>query len=131
MHACARQPTPPPRRRRPQVIIDTASPSAPEKRPIKADSALMHPSTKVIALKAAVPGVEGDNLQIFNLATKSKLKSVQFPQQVVFWKWVTPSKLGLVTATAVYHWDVEVGAEQGRPLRAQRSGAGSLLARRG
>lgn len=94
----------------PQVIIDTASPSAPEKRPIKADSALMHPSTKVIALKAAVPGVEGDNLQIFNLATKAKLKSVQFPQSVVFWKWVTPSKLGLVTAMAVYHWDVEVRA---------------------
>jgi hypothetical protein len=97
------------------VIIDTASPSAPEKRPIKADSALMHPSTKVIALKAAVPGVEGDNLQIFNLATKSKLKSVQFPQQVVFWKWVTPSKLGLVTATAVYHWDVEGAA--GDPVK--------------
>ena len=91
------------------MIIDTANPSAPEKWPIKADSAIMNPVSKVIALKASVPGVEGDNLQIFNLATKSKLKSVQFPQPVVFWKWVSPSKLGLVTATAVYHWDVEVG----------------------
>ena len=91
------------------MIIDTASPSAPEKRPIKADSAIMHPTSKIIALKAAVAGVEGDNLQIFNLDTKSKLKSVQFPHQVVFWKWISGAKLGLVTATGVYHWDMQVG----------------------
>lgn len=98
------------------VIIDTANPGAPEKRPIKADSAIMNPVTKVIALKASVPGVEGDNLQIFNLATKAKLKSVQFPQAVVFWKWISASKLGLVTATSVYHWDVE-SATAGEPVK--------------
>ena len=92
------------------MIIDTASPLAPEKRPIKADSAIMNPGSKIIALKAAVPGVEGDNLQIFNLETKSKLKSVQFAQPVVFWKWISANKLGLVTATAVFHWDIEVRA---------------------
>lgn len=27
--------------------------------------------------------------------------------QVVFWKWVTSSLLGLVTQTAVYHWSIE------------------------
>lgn len=27
--------------------------------------------------------------------------------QVVFWKWVTPSMLGLVTQTVVYHWSIE------------------------
>ena len=107
--------TPRPRRCHPapprppcQVIIDTASPGAPEKRPIKADSAIMNPASKVIALKAAVPGVEGDNLQIFNLETKTKVKSVQFAQPVAFWKWVSASKLGLVTASSVYHWDTEV-----------------------
>ncbi|PRW61204.1 clathrin heavy chain [Chlorella sorokiniana] len=90
------------------VIIDTANPAAPEKRPIKADSAIMCPGPgRIIALKAAVPGVEGDNLQIFNLEAKAKLKSVQFGQQVVFWKWISATKLGLVTATAVYHWDMQ------------------------
>lgn len=48
--------------------------------------------------------------QIFNLDTKAKLKSVQFAENVVFWKWITGTKLGLVTATAVYHWAMEVGA---------------------
>ena len=47
-------------------------------------------------------------LQIFNLEAKAKLKSVQFGQQVVFWKWISATKLGLVTATAVYHWDMQV-----------------------
>ena len=106
-----------------QVIIDTSAPSAPEKRPIKADSAIMNPGSKVMALKAQVAGVEGDNLQIFNLETKAKLKSVQFAQAVVFWKWISATKLGLVTATAVFHWDMEVGAGRGEPA-GRRLGAG-------
>jgi hypothetical protein len=48
---------------------------------------------------------------VFNLDTKTKLKAHQMPEPVEFWKWVSPTMLGLVTATSVYHWDVEV-----RPL---------------
>ncbi|KAK9810517.1 hypothetical protein WJX72_012055 [[Myrmecia] bisecta] len=88
------------------VIVDMASPMAPMKRPITADSALMNPVSKVIALKATVQGAAGDNLQIFNLEMKSKMKSFQIAQPVVFWKWISPSKLGLVTASTVYHWDM-------------------------
>jgi hypothetical protein len=62
----------------------------------------------VIALKAVVVGTTSDHLQIFNLEMKAKMKAHQMPEQVVFWKWITSSKLGLVTATAVYHWDMEV-----------------------
>lgn len=28
-------------------------------------------------------------------------------QQVVFWKWISPKMLGLVTQAAVYHWSIE------------------------
>lgn len=90
------------------VIVDLAAPMTPLKRPITADSALMNPATKVIALKASVAGAAGDSLQIFNLEMKSKMKSFQIAQPVVFWKWITPSKLGLVTASTVYHWDMNV-----------------------
>ena len=62
----------------------------------------------MIALKAVVVGTTSDHLQIFNLEMKAKMKAHQMPEQVVFWKWITSSKLGLVTATAVYHWDMEV-----------------------
>lgn len=27
-------------------------------------------------------------------------------EDVVFWKWITDSSLGLVTDSAIYHWDV-------------------------
>lgn len=98
------------------VIVDMASPLTPLKRPITADSALMNPNSKIIALKAANPGgVAGDNLQIFNLDAKAKLKSVQFAEQVVFWKWITSTKLGLVTGTAVYHWDMNVSPRRSTP----------------
>ena len=90
------------------VIVDLAAPLTPLKRPITADSALMNPASKVIALKASVAGAAGDSLQIFNLEMKSKMKSFQIAQPVVFWKWITPSKLGLVTASTVYHWDMNV-----------------------
>lgn len=47
--------------------------------------------------------------QVFNLDTKTKLKAYQMPTSVEFWKWITPTMLGLVTATSVFHWDIEVG----------------------
>ena len=89
------------------VIIDMAQPNSPLRRPITADSALMNPNSKIIALKASAGG-QGDSLQIFNLETKSKVKSFQIAQSVPFWKWISPTKLGLVTATTVYHWDMNV-----------------------
>lgn len=90
------------------VIVDMANPLSPIRRPITADSALMNPNSKVIALKATVAGTAGDNLQIFNLEQKAKMKSFQIAQSVVFWKWISGTKLGLVTATTVYHWDMNV-----------------------
>lgn len=99
------------------VIVDMASPMSPVRRQITADSAIMCPDKKVIALKATTPGVAGDALQCFNLDTKTKLKAYQMPESVEFWKWTTPNQLGLVTATSVYHWDITVrgGREVGGP----------------
>jgi len=47
------------------VIIDMADSANPIRRPISADSAIMNPASKVIALKA------GKTLQIFNIEMKS------------------------------------------------------------
>jgi clathrin heavy chain len=89
------------------VIIDMASPMQPMRRPITADSALMNPNSKVIALKAAVPGQTADHLQVFNLDTKAKMGSHQMPEKVAFWKWISNDMLGIVTGTAVYHWKLD------------------------
>lgn len=44
---------------------------------------------------------------------KSKMKSVQMPEPVVYWKWVSANTVALVTGTAVFHWSME-GARRDR-----------------
>lgn len=83
------------------VVIDMKQPNSPERRTIKADSAIMNPVAKVIALKA------GRTLQIFNLETKSKMKAHDMPVDVVFWTWINTKTVALVTETQVYHWSIE------------------------
>ncbi|KAH1214406.1 Clathrin heavy chain 2 [Glycine max] len=93
------------------VIIDMSMPMQPLRRPITADSALMNPNSRILALKAQVPGTTQDHLQVFNIETKAKMNSHQMKEQVVFWKWITPNTLGIVTQMSVYHWSVEGNGE--------------------
>lgn len=87
---------------KPQVIIiNLKNNNEIIKRPINADSAIMHWDRQVIALKA-----QSRTIQIFDLAAKQKLKSANMNEDVVFWKWYSESSLGLVTETSVYHWNV-------------------------
>jgi clathrin heavy chain len=87
------------------VIIDMATPNEPQRRPITAESAIMNPVSKVIALKA------GNYLQIFNMEMKSKMKSHQLTEPVIFWKWISPSIVAMVTGAAVFHWSMEGQSE--------------------
>ncbi|CAH0402691.1 unnamed protein product [Chilo suppressalis] len=89
------------------VIIDMADPTTPIRRPISADSAIMNPASKVIALKGKA-GVEAQKtLQIFNIEMKSKMKAHTMTEDVVFWKWISLNTLALVTKMSVYHWSME------------------------
>lgn len=89
------------------VIIDMADPTNPIRRPISADSAIMNPASKVIALKGKA-GVEAQKtLQIFNIEMKSKMKAHTMTEDVIFWKWISLNTLALVTETSVFHWSME------------------------
>jgi len=83
------------------VIIDMADTANPIRRPISADSAIMNPTSKVIALKA------GKTLQIFNIEMKSKMKAHNMTEEVQFWKWISVNTIALATDNAVYHWSME------------------------
>eukprot|EP01102_Stenamoeba_stenopodia_P016270 TRINITY_DN566_c1_g3_i1.p1 TRINITY_DN566_c1_g3~~TRINITY_DN566_c1_g3_i1.p1 ORF type:complete len:1717 (-),score=467.09 TRINITY_DN566_c1_g3_i1:143-5293(-) len=83
------------------VIIELDKPQQPIKFSINADSAVMNPQTKILALKA------GSTLQIFDLGMRRKLKDHVMTDLVIFWKWISPTTLALVTNTAVYHWTSE------------------------
>ena len=106
------------------VIIDLANASNPTRRPISADSAIMNPASRVIALKGKEKGcglggggsgtpvyssisLAGRTLQIFNIEMKSKMKSHEMTEEVVFWKWISVNTVALVTEASVYHWSME------------------------
>ena len=112
------------------VVVDMADPTRPLRRPITAESALMHPEKKVLALKATLPGGAGgsDSLQVFDLDSKQKLKSHQMAQPVVHWAWLDGDTLGLVTAASVFHWTISGGAEPVKVFdRAANLGAGAQI----
>lgn len=88
------------------VIIDMADSSNPVRRPISADSAIMNPASKVLALKGEGPAAN-KTLQIFNIEMKSKMKAHNMVEEVQFWKWISLNTVGIVTDTAVYHWTME------------------------
>ena len=85
------------------VIVDLHNQdpqSSTVRRPITADSALMHPTRNILALKA------GKQLQLFSVEAKSKIKSFLLGEEVTFWCWVSPLTLALVTESAVFHWSI-------------------------
>lgn len=87
---------------KPQVIIvNLKNGNEVTRRAISADSAIMHWTQEILALKA-----QGRTIQVFNLGTKQKLKSTVMNEDVVFWKWFSSTSLGLVTESSVYHWNV-------------------------
>ncbi|KAI9701356.1 MAG: hypothetical protein M1820_006578 [Bogoriella megaspora] len=93
------------------VIIELKNGNNPIRRPIKADSAIMHWTEQIIALKA-----QQRTLQIFDLARKTKLKSATMPEDVVFWKFFSKDSIGLVTDTSVYHWNI-LDPSQAQPVK--------------
>lgn len=80
------------------IIVDLTDANNVMRRPISAESAIMHPVQKIIALRAQ------RQLQVFNIEIKQKVKSHLMNEDVTFWKWVNETTLGIVTEFAVYHW---------------------------
>eukprot|EP00698_Gefionella_okellyi_P003029 TRINITY_DN12851_c0_g1_i1.p1 TRINITY_DN12851_c0_g1~~TRINITY_DN12851_c0_g1_i1.p1 ORF type:complete len:1713 (+),score=451.79 TRINITY_DN12851_c0_g1_i1:76-5214(+) len=88
------------------IIVDVAARNL-SKRPMSADAVLMNPKAQVLALRARDKATGHDQLQVFNLEMKSKLKSFTMTDQVVFWRWISANTLALVTATKVLHWSMD------------------------
>ena len=83
------------------TMVDLRNNAQVTRRPIQAEAAIMNPNQNILALRS------GTTLQIFNLDTKSKLKSHNMPEGIVFWKWTSPANLAMVTATSVWHWALD------------------------
>jgi clathrin heavy chain len=55
----------------------------------------------VLALRA------GTQLQIFNLELRAKMKSYAMQEPLIYWRWVSPNLIALITQSGVYHWSIE------------------------
>ena len=53
-------------------------------------------------------------IQVFDLDSKQKLKQAEIPEPVVYWKYITLTKIVCVGKVAVYHIDI---TNQEAPLR--------------
>ena len=114
------------------VIIDVANPKDLLRCPISADSALMNPSKKLIALKCESPVRAPSHpapalsattlLQIFDLESKATLKTHQMEEDIIFWKWINADTIGIVTDTSVFHWALGGERLRARPTHARPSG---------
>lgn len=83
------------------AIVDIANGNQVTRQKMSAQAAIMNPVSKIIALRAE------QQLQIFNLELRAKMKSYSMPVPVVYWKWTSPNNIALVTATSVFHWSIE------------------------
>jgi len=96
------------------TIVDIGSPNNEvTKRPISAEAAIMNPVAKVIALRSQ------QQLQIFNLELRTKMKTTTMAEAVVYWRWVNANTIALVTATAVYHWPLDGDAAPTKVISSQ------------
>lgn len=83
------------------AIVDMTAGNSVTRQKMSAQAAIMNPVSRVIALRAE------NQLQIFNLELRAKMKSFAMPTPVQFWKWTSPNNIALVTATSVFHWSIE------------------------
>ncbi|KAJ6542651.1 hypothetical protein B0H19DRAFT_844600, partial [Mycena capillaripes] len=82
------------------VIIDLAEANNVLRQSIAAESAIMHPIRRILAVKV------GRTLQIFNIDTKQILQSHVNEADVMFWKWISDKMIGIVTESSVFHWTI-------------------------
>jgi clathrin heavy chain len=66
------------------TMVDLANNAQVTRRPIQAEAAIMNPARAILAIHS------GMTLQVFNLESKSKMKSYEMPDPVVFWRWTSP-----------------------------------------
>ena len=84
-------------------IIDVPN-KIPSTNKVNAESAIMNPKSKVLALRTS------NQLQVYNLDMKSKMREHQMKEEILFWKWISPNTIAIVTETCVYHWSLEGNA---------------------
>ncbi|KAL8431096.1 hypothetical protein ACSSS7_005501 [Eimeria intestinalis] len=86
------------------------------RKPTQAEAALHHPTDPIVALRAKAEGSQ-QLVQVLNLETKARLGTAPMQELIVFWRWVAPRILALVTEKAVWHWTLGEGGAVTEPQK--------------
>ncbi|CDJ48748.1 clathrin heavy chain, putative [Eimeria brunetti] len=86
------------------------------KKPTQAEAALHHPTDPIVALRAKADGGQ-QVVQVLNLETKARMGTAPMSESIVYWRWVAPRVLALVTDKAVWHWTLAEGTDAGEPQK--------------
>lgn len=87
-------------------MIDTSQNFKLERKPMPVDAQIMHRERNIIVVRAEKAGT-GTVIQFYDLDSGKKMFTFVAKEKIVFWTWVTDSKLALVGQNGVYHADME------------------------
>eukprot|EP01035_Chromulina_nebulosa_P029222 gene29222-38709_t len=93
------------------IINLTTNPASISRQKMKAEAAIMHPTSSIIALRAGI------FFQIFNLEARTKVSSCTMSAVVTYWRWISSDTIVLVTAHAVFHWSIAGESSSATPVQ--------------
>lgn len=88
------------------VTVFNPQRSKPQTYKVDARCAKLNPDKPLLAI------TDQWTLYLYSTRTKKLLHKSRLERELVYWSWVTPSTLGLVTRDAVFHWDCSSASTQ-------------------
>lgn len=88
------------------VTVFSPQRSKPQTYKVEARCAKLNPDKPLLAI------TDQWTLYLYSTRTKKLLHKSRLERELVYWAWVTPSTLGLVTRDAVFHWDCSAASTQ-------------------
>lgn len=88
------------------VTVFNPQRSKPQTYKVEARCAKLNPDKPLLAI------TDQWTLYLYSTRTKKLLHKSRLERELVYWAWVTPSTLGLVTHDAVFHWDCSAASTQ-------------------
>lgn len=88
------------------VTVFNPQRSKPQTYKVEARCAKLNPDKPLLAI------TDQWTLYLYSTRTKKLLHKSRLERELVYWAWVTPSTLGLVTRDAVFHWDCSAASTQ-------------------
>lgn len=79
-----------------------------------ADDLIMHWTEEIAALRISIDD-NVTNVQIWDQDKNRKIRSVEIPEKIIYWRWISTKKLGIIGKLGVYHYDYTV--EDGQPIK--------------